>query len=867
MAFPSTGVIDNFNRADAANLGANWTDDTAGLKITSNKAAATATSTEYLAHYNVTTYGGSLECFVTLSLANTTAEIELWALDGSLNGYRITFLPASSVIRVRRKDAGVSTQLGADISQAIGLTDQIGFSRVAGVITVYINGVSVGTRNDSTYATAASLYLDFYAGDTLSNAVDNFGGGTSATVTPSALTITSSLGSAKPIVTKLPAALSVTSNLPTTLEQVTKIDQGQTIQSNLPAPTLSIVGNKTVQVNALTITSNLPSTVAGVKKNPAAQTITSNQPTTLEKVTLTPAEQIIIANLPAVTTTGAVNKTVVVQALTIQSSVGTATPSVTKQDSGQSIQSNLPTTTQSVSTTFVASALTITSAVGAASKEIRSLPNGITITSLLGGVTPRVAKDISSFQIIASLPGVTISGGSVNKTVSVNAIVIRALLGSAGTVSVTNRIKATIRRGGSPRISRIVAPKRTSRITSRLNITKNENQTLYSLPLYLGQFSTRACIMAKTIASGTANKIETKTRHFARANVTAFKIGYPNWYVNDSLVETGNGGTATITAAIEYPIGGTITQVKWSGASSTTVASGAQSALSDWINLTIPSGDAFIVRTYFSNPSGILIYQTTGEVQLDTANGEQARRSSGALTDETMNAGAYVSGSSTTDGYGPNVLVAMISTPSVCILGDSRQQGIQDTYVGDSSTDKGEVARSIGPYFPYINMGKSALGAGNFVSSHTRQLALSAYCSHIVCALGFNDLSGQALPVATVQASILTIAGYFPTKPFFQCTLPPKTTSTDSWATTANQTSTAGVPNVHIFNNWVRAGGLAGIDGYFEFADTAEGTRDSGKWIANGTANYYTADGLHEKQTLNVLYKTNRVIDPSLIRR
>jgi hypothetical protein len=105
---------------------------------------------------------------------------------------------------------------------------------------------------------------------------------------------------------------------------------------------------------------------------------------------------------------------------------------------------------------------------------------------------------------------------------------------------------------------------------------------------------------------------------------------------------------------------------------------------------------------------------------------------------------------------------------------------------------------------------------------------------------------------------------------YYTATIPPPTSSTDNWATVANQTLN---PNNTIrvnYNNWMRDGfpiaystllaaavGSTGaniirignprhpISGYFEIADTVESGRDSGKWISNGTAFYYTGDGLH----------------------
>ncbi len=386
---------------------------------------------------------------------------------------------------------------------------------------------------------------------------------------------------------------------------------------------------------------------------------------------------------------------------------------------------------------------------------------------------------------------------------------------------------------------------------------------------YLGQFATRTNTEAAVLASGVATQQITKTRHFARAEVNGFYVAFPNWYINSSQAETGNGGTATITAAIEYPIGGTITQVTWAGSASTTAASGAQTALSDLIKVHIPAGDAFIVRAFYENASGTVVYQSSGENALDAANGEEYRYGKGTLTDQTMVAGAYSGGlgTSTTNNWGPILLVGYINTPSICILGDSRQSGIDDTYVGDSSTNKGAISRAVGPYYPYINTGRANSQASNYISASPLQRALCAYTSHIISGYGYNDLSTGGVSVATLEGRITTICGYFSGKPCFQTTIPPRSTSTDSWATLVNQTIGSKNTEIHDFNDSVRSLSISGVSGYFEFADIAEGTRDSGKWVVTGAANYATSDGIHESQAMNILYRTNNAVDPKKIQR
>lgn len=376
------------------------------------------------------------------------------------------------------------------------------------------------------------------------------------------------------------------------------------------------------------------------------------------------------------------------------------------------------------------------------------------------------------------------------------------------------------------------------------------------LNAYTGQFANRCVMPTQILAAGVATKIITKTKHYARTSVSSFKIAYPNWYVNTvSFAEGGNGGTATITSAIEYPIGVTLTQVTWSAIPSVDVPSGTQSALSDTINVAIPEGEAFIVRTYVTNASGVVV-----DAGGNSANGEEFRYTTGALTDQTMTMGTYSGGSSSSLSFAPILLVATITRPSILLIGDSRCFGYSDSYAGSSSGDIGETARCVGPYFGYVSCGTTSSTTLGFVNSHTLQVALGAYCSHIICELGINDLKGVISP-ATSAGRITTIAGYFSPKKVYQTTLPPITSSTDNWATLGNQTQDTANGDRVTFNGLVRAG-ISGITNYFELADVAETARNSGYWITNGVANYYVSDGIHEKQNMNILYMSRGAISP-----
>jgi len=103
-----------------------------------------------------------------------------------------------------------------------------------------------------------------------------------------------------------------------------------------------------------------------------------------------------------------------------------------------------------------------------------------------------------------------------------------------------------------------------------------------------------------------------------------------------------------------------------------------------------------------------------------------------------------------------------------------------------------------------------------------------------------------AKPQSTVQANLQRVWALWPNPAsIFQTTMEPYTTSTDSWATTTNQTVTPEESVRTAVNTWIR-GMPFGVKGFFEIAGQVETSQDSGKWDTNGRASWYTSDGIHE---------------------
>ncbi len=148
------------------------------------------------------------------------------------------------------------------------------------------------------------------------------------------------------------------------------------------------------------------------------------------------------------------------------------------------------------------------------------------------------------------------------------------------------------------------------------------------------------------------------------------------------------------------------------------------------------------------------------------------------------------------------------------------------------------------------NFGYSVLAAGSqsaaqWVADPSRRLAFLAAVrpSIVISQLGTNDI-GNGNSFDTILNNLLALwqsianlgIKVYPT------TFTPRTTSTDAWATTTNQTVGANeVVRVQI-NDFIRST-PGPCSGFLEVADIAEAARNSGKWKVTGGA--WTSDGVH----------------------
>lgn len=410
-----------------------------------------------------------------------------------------------------------------------------------------------------------------------------------------------------------------------------------------------------------------------------------------------------------------------------------------------------------------------------------------------------------------------------------------------------------------------------------------------------------------------------RTLHKVIGAAGAVKLEYQNWYTQPNTPgEVNNPNSVSYRASVEYPAGrwrqvsGTTTwdagtsyvaldQVVYSGQSYvalkvTTIATAPAAALgTEWqqvtryqvaftgqgvdrrvtlaagdtavslpILLPVVEGQFMAVTTTVSTSSATNVFSAdyvgiyAGEFGLDypSANptvGTVDLVDKNVTTETTMAAGSRVPM--------PSAILGLPVTPeavrSVGLIGDSLNMGYLDT-VADFH-QKGYLVRGVeyeDVRYRRIPQGGDRLQfwAG---SNAAKRTALVQGCTSVIVSLGSNDVANSRT-LAQLQADSLsawTTLGAKGAK-VYQCTITPKTTSTDGWATKANQTPVFAAGGVRdTYNDWLRTGastvvngltvtvGMSGhpLTGVIDASPAVEDTTDSHYWKSPG----WTTDGGH----------------------
>lgn len=369
-----------------------------------------------------------------------------------------------------------------------------------------------------------------------------------------------------------------------------------------------------------------------------------------------------------------------------------------------------------------------------------------------------------------------------------------------------------------------------------------------------------------------------------------------NWIANNTGEIVPSGGAITEMCSIEYPAG-EFTLVSWDAANASathtetiSINAGGADVVSDPVPVRIPAGATFWVRrvSWFTSGTAAEFPVSFSPVAGPNNNGGVSDTSftgyTAFQTGSTVDPRTYVVGGTLPAGTSmaqlrfPLAILGLSNVASALLLGDSRCAGYNDSTSVFTVTENpttnlgtldygrwglGEIARSIGRLRPYANLGCPTDSAHNFVTlGNTFRARQAAYHTDVIVQYGVNDVNLQARTGAAAMADLQTIYALFPTKRVWGSTVLPVSTSTDSWATTANQT-TAGTNAQRVILNTDLRAVPAPLVGIFDNAAVVETSLNSGIWNVFASIGQPTNDGLHPNPVTYKYIDIQKSVDPT----
>jgi hypothetical protein len=303
-SFPSTAVLDNFNRANGA-IGSNWSGGISGYNISTNQLHITSGGDIY---WNPTNFGSNQEAYETLTNIDTSgSEIDLLLkaqnLGYSGNGeLEVSYDPVGHQISVwTYTNTGGWVQQGSNIPITLINGDQFGArALVDGTVGVYRNGLLLGTRNVASwpYYTAGG-YVGLWTVNASATVIDDFGGGgvVSGPV-------------ATPTPTNTPTATSTNTPTSTPTRTQTPTATSTSTQTKIPTAISTNTPSSTPTVTSTIVPSQTPTNTPLPTKTPTATAV--GTPT----ATQTPVPSATPTPIPTPTPTGLPSATPITSGIT-----------------------------------------------------------------------------------------------------------------------------------------------------------------------------------------------------------------------------------------------------------------------------------------------------------------------------------------------------------------------------------------------------------------------------------------------------------------------------------------------------------------------------------------------------------------------
>lgn len=341
-------------------------------------------------------------------------------------------------------------------------------------------------------------------------------------------------------------------------------------------------------------------------------------------------------------------------------------------------------------------------------------------------------------------------------------------------------------------------------------------------------------------SNGTDTQMHTRAKHLALSACMGIEVVYGNSY-NFGGTPTNNTASITVRAGLETA-GGLFYPVWFPGGKRDALIEAGGFAVG-WCGMPLAQGDLFFSRTKVSVTAGQKWPIGLGDAMNGTDEGAVGTTSS---TDLTLSGSITAN---TNDGYYPWAIFgkSFNTDLSIIAIGDSITAGKGDTLTAGKGA--GWIARVMPTTIPWLRAAPmSGETAGQWTAAAganiQRLIAHPGLYNRALSAYGINDVTGGQTLVA-MQGRLQSVWAQLKAMgcKVYQTTLTPVSTSTDSWATTVNQTTAASNAVRIAVNDWIRTV-PAGLDDVIEVADIVETARNSGIWKAANTS-----DGTHPNAT------------------
>lgn len=368
------------------------------------------------------------------------------------------------------------------------------------------------------------------------------------------------------------------------------------------------------------------------------------------------------------------------------------------------------------------------------------------------------------------------------------------------------------------------------------------------------------------------------------ANNLNFQVGFEYPYVN---------ANAGIPNRIPVTFGG-VSSVSYLTASPPSTGY----LLSDWITLPtpVPAGAFFGLWTTVEQPNAqtfVLPYNDYGSNFFEQYEGALLSGSLQIPSNTAILASSIAhlttAQAGTNSRFTPCFLLIdyPVGAKMPMIFGDSIASGsgedaagsgaIGTNSTGDAFSNSGFAARGLfSSSYNYIKIAIPGDSYSNTSSTNAMkyrlQLMALANPSHAFIVMGTNDVAAGAVLSGIAANAINTVNKIRTAVPGIRigqnCILP-RTTTTDAWATSANQSDAGGFTGTRqqLANVTIRSLGW-GNDYFYDPNVIAEAgyvpgspPTDTNRWAFNGAANYATGDGIHPNSTMNAALAAGMTAD------